>query len=89
MKTGNMRRGGIGDTGVFPREYQSRTSALPPPQKMLQAPRKWDICQSSTIAGKAIFLWNVIGSTWKSVSKQWNCTKVWPEMYVGKKYFGP
>ena len=32
VKAGNMRRGDVGDTGVFPREYQSRTSA-PRPRK--------------------------------------------------------
>ena len=30
VKTGNMRRGGVGDIGVFPREYQSETSAPTP-----------------------------------------------------------
>ena len=76
VKAGNMRRGDVGDTGVFPREYQSRTSA-PPPQKMLQAPRKWDICQHSQRAGKAIFFWNVTGgegSFWRSDVKEWNST---------------
>ena len=43
VKTCNMRGGGVGDTRVFPREYQS--GLAPPPQKMLQASRKWDVCQ--------------------------------------------
>ena len=75
VKAGNMRRGDVGDTGVFPREYQSRTSA-PRPPKMLQAPRKWDICQHSQRAGKAIFFWNVTGegSFWRSDFKEWNST---------------
>ena len=34
VKAGNMRRGDVGDTGVFPREYQSRTSAPPPPENV-------------------------------------------------------
>ena len=40
VKTGNMRRGGIGETGVFPREYQSRTSALPPAPENVTSSKK-------------------------------------------------
>ena len=49
VKTCNMRGGGVGDIRVFPREYQSGTSA---PRKCYRLQENGDVCQRSTIAGK-------------------------------------
>ena len=60
MKTCNMRGGGVGDIGVFPREYQSGTSA-PAPENVTSFKKMGRLPARSKIAGKAIFLWNVTG----------------------------
>ena len=74
VKTGNMRRGGVGDIGVFPREYQSGTSA---PQEMLQASRKWGRLPAKHNCWKNLS-WNFTQEeavSGKSGAKcEWNCS---------------
>ena len=76
VKTGNMRRGGVGDIGVFPREYQSGTSA---PQEMLQASRKWGRLPAKHNCWKNLS-WNftleeaVSGKSKSGTKCEWNCS---------------
>ena len=72
VKTGNMRRGGVGDTRVFPREYQSGTSA-PTPENVTSSKKMGHLPAQQNSRKSHLLL------EYRSDFKDWN-----PETRLGK-----
>ena len=82
VKTCNMRGGGVGDIGVFPREYQSGTSA-PRPRKCYKLQENGTFASSQQNSRKSHLLVECHrrGGVWRTDFKEWDL-----ETRLGKYY---